>query len=67
MNFEIFAFEPDFKRFADWFEKASVAFFVGAFLTTEGWGAFLAGVFGIFCWYASQKLAYNERMKETVK
>jgi hypothetical protein len=42
------------KRFADWFEKMSAAFMVGAVLTDKS--AFVAVCFGLFCLYLSVKL-----------
>ena len=42
------------KRFADWLEKMSAAFMVGAVLTDKN--AFVAVFFGLFCLYVSMKL-----------
>jgi hypothetical protein len=42
------------KRFADWFEKMSAAFMVGAVLTDNS--AIVAMFFGLFCLYVSMKL-----------
>ena len=42
------------KRFADWLEKMSAAFMVGAVLTDKS--AFVAVFFGLFCLYVSMKL-----------
>jgi hypothetical protein len=39
------------KRFADWFEKMSAAFMVGALLTDTS--ALAAVCFGLFCLYLS--------------
>ncbi|MDR3362757.1 MAG: hypothetical protein LBO64_07970 [Desulfovibrio sp.] len=47
------------KRFADWFEKMSAAFMVGAFLTDKN--AFVAVCFGLFCLYLSMKLTERGR------
>jgi hypothetical protein len=42
------------KRFADWFEKMSAAFMVGAVLADKS--AIVALFFGLFCLYVSMKL-----------
>jgi hypothetical protein len=57
----IFAVENSMKqkRFADWFEKMSAAFMVGAFLTDKN--AFVAVCFGLFCLYLSMKLTERGR------
>jgi hypothetical protein len=48
------------KRFADWFEKMSVAFMVGAVLTDKS--AIVAVFFGLFCLYVSVKLTERGRL-----